>query len=159
MTCKCGEQKSLYIATVGEDAIVPERAHSTDSGLDLFSTEEVRITPYGRALIKTGVKAYIPEGYELQVRSKSGLALKKGLMVLNSPGTIDRGYADEIGVIVFNANPEPAKIEKGQKIAQLVMCPVCIPSIVKLSEEEIDNMNSSMDRGMGGFGSTGLYKK
>lgn len=161
MACKCKNEEKLILALTSPEATEPVREHAlTDSGMDLFSTKEVIIPPNSRALISTGVKAYIPEGYELQVRSKSGLALKSGVFVLNSPGTIDRGYANEIGVILFNTDPrEEYVVKAGQKVAQLVMCPVCIPTVVRATEEEVDELNSTMDRGLGGFGSTGLFKK
>jgi dUTP pyrophosphatase len=95
----------------------------------------------------------IPEGYEIQVRSKSGLALKQGLMVLNSPGTVDQGYTGEIQVIMFNTTKEKIKIEKGQKIAQAVLAPVVSGKWVNLVEKsEI----KSKDREDKGFGSTGI---
>ena len=102
----------------------PEYAYESDSGFDLRSTEEVWIQANDRKLIPTGLRFDIPDGYEIQVRSKSGLALKQGLMVLNSPGTVDNGYQGEIKVILFNTTTERIKIEKGQKIAQAVLSPV-----------------------------------
>jgi dUTP pyrophosphatase len=95
----------------------------------------------------------IPDGYEIQVRSKSGLALNQGLMVLNSPGTVDSGYQGEVKVIIFNTSSEEIKIEKGQKIAQAVLCPVVNGKWVNLiNVSEI----SKKDRNDNGFGSTGL---
>jgi dUTP pyrophosphatase len=95
----------------------------------------------------------IPEGYEIQVRSKSGLALKQGLMVLNSPGTVDQGYTGEIQVIMFNTTKNKIKIEKGQKIAQAVLCPVVSGKWITLVEKKEIN---EKDRNTNGFGSTGL---
>jgi dUTP pyrophosphatase len=95
----------------------------------------------------------IPEGYEIQVRSKSGLALKQGLMVLNSPGTVDQGYTGEIQVIMFNTTKNKIKIEKGQKIAQAVLCPVVSGKWITLVEKKEIN---EKDRNANGFGSTGL---
>jgi dUTP pyrophosphatase len=95
----------------------------------------------------------IPEGYEIQVRSKSGLALKQGLMVLNSPGTVDQGYTGEIQVIMFNTTKDKIKIEKGQKIAQAVLCPVVSGKWVNLVEK---NKLEEKYRNSNGFGSTGL---
>ena len=96
-----------------EDAISPKYAYPTDSGMDLYSTKDISIEPFGRVLVPTGVHFDIPENYEIQIRSKSGLAIKEGLMVLNSPGTVDQGYTGEIKVILFNTNNEEFKITKG----------------------------------------------
>ena len=105
-------------------------------------------------LINTGLIFDIPEGYEIQVRSKSGLALKQGLMVLNSPGTVDQGYLGEIQVILFNTTNQKVKIEKGQKIAQAVLCPVVSGKWVEFVEK---NKLENKDRNNNGFGSTGLW--
>ena len=131
----------------------PNYVYESDSGFDLRSTEEVWVQANDRKLIPTGLRFDIPLGYEIQVRSKSGLALNQGLMVLNSPGTIDSGYQGEIKVIIFNTTNDRIKIEKGQKIAQAVLCPVMNGKWVNLVKvEEI----GSKDRNDKGFGSTGL---
>lgn len=135
------------------DSIDPSYAYPTDSGFDLFSTEEVEIESFGRSLIPTGLHIDIPDGYEIQVRSKSGLALKQGLMVLNSPGTVDQGYTGEIQVILFNTTKNNVIIKKGQKIAQAVISPVVSGKWIKLTK--VDNINNK-DRGEKGFGSTGI---
>jgi len=130
----------------------PSYAYETDSGFDLYSTSEVEIDGFGRALVPTGLHFDIPDGYEIQVRSKSGLAIKQGLMVLNSPGTVDQGYTGEIKVIIFNFNNEPQTIKKGDKVAQAVICPVAQGKDVELIRvEEIQ----AKDRNANGFGSTG----
>jgi dUTP pyrophosphatase len=131
----------------------PEYAYGSDSGFDLRSTEETWIQANDRKLIPTGLRFDIPDGYEIQVRSKSGLALKQGLMVLNSPGTIDNGYTGEIQVIVFNTNNYSVLIPKGMKIAQAVLCPVVNGGWVNLNE--IHN-TINKDRNENGFGSTGI---
>ena len=131
----------------------PEYAYQSDSGFDLRSSEDIWIHPNSRKLISTGMRFDIPEGYEIQVRSKSGLALNQGLMVLNSPGTVDSGYQGEIKVIMFNTTNEKVKIEKGQKMAQAVLCPVVSGKWVDLIR--VDNINDK-DRNSNGFGSTGL---
>lgn len=136
-----------------EDAIDPQYAYNTDSGFDLYSTEEVMIDPLGRKLVPTGIHINIPDGYEIQVRSKSGLALKEGLMVLNSPGTVDQGYTGEIQVILFNTTNQKVKIKKSQKIAQAVLCPVVSGKWVNLVHRE---SIESKDRNNNGFGSTGI---
>ena len=131
----------------------PEYAYESDSGFDLRSTEEVWVHGNDRKLVPTGLRFDIPDGYEIQVRSKSGLALNQGLMVLNSPGTVDSGYQGEIKVIIFNTTNERIKIEKGQKIAQAVLCPVVNGKWVNLIKvEEL----GQKDRNDKGFGSTGL---
>ena len=137
----------------GSDNKEPEYAYESDSGFDLRSTEEVWIQANDRKLIPTGLRFDIPDGYEIQVRSKSGLALKQGLMVLNSQGTVDNGYQGEIKVILFNTTTERIKIEKGQKIAQAVLSPVLCGKWVDLIKvEELEEK----DRNDKGFGSTGL---
>jgi len=135
------------------DSVDPQYAYPTDSGFDLYSTEEVEIVPFGRKLIPTGLHIDIPEQYELQVRTKSGLALKDGIMVLNSPGTVDNGYTGEIQVIIFNANNNPITIKKGQKIAQAVFSPVACGKWINFNK--VENINDK-DRNSNGFGSTGI---
>jgi dUTP pyrophosphatase len=135
------------------NAIDPKYAYESDSGFDLYASEEQWIFGFDRSLIPTGLHINIPEGYEIQVRSKSGLALKQGLMVLNSPGTVDQGYTGEIQVIMFNTTKNKVKIEKGQKIAQAVLCPVVSGKWVNLVEK---NKLEEKDRNSNGFGSTGL---
>ena len=131
----------------------PEYAYQSDSGFDLRSSEDIWIHPNDRKLIPTGMRFDILEGYEIQVRSKSGLALNQGLMVLNSPGTVDSGYQGEIKVIMFNTTNQKVKIEKGQKMAQAVLCPVVSGKWVDLIR--VDNINDK-DRNSNGFGSTGI---
>lgn len=140
--------KKLHI-----DAVVPKYAYDLDSGFDLFSTEEVYLLPFGRALVPTGLAFEVPDGTELQIRSKSGLAINQGLMVLNSPGTVDCGYLGEIKVIVMNMNDYAYTIEKGTKVGQGVLCPVYNGKKVKFLEK--DTLGNS-NRGDKGFGSTGL---
>ena len=131
----------------------PEYAYVSDSGFDLRANEDAWIFPMSRSIIKTGLIFNIPDGYEIQVRSKSGIALKQGLFVLNSPGTVDSGYLGEIQVIMFNTTTEKVKIEKGQKIAQAVLCPVVGGKWVNLIRvEKIEDK----DRNNNGFGSTGI---
>jgi dUTP pyrophosphatase len=145
--------KNIQIELLTEDAVFPEYAYPTDSGFDLYSTEEITLEPFGRALIPTGLKLSFDIGYEIQVRPKSGLALKQGLTVLNTPGTVDSGYNGEIMVIVFNTNPKPFTVEKGMKIAQAVLCPVINGKYVNL--QLVDKIENK-DRGANGFGSTGI---
>ncbi len=136
-----------------DETLVPEYAYGSDSGFDLRSSEEMWVHSNSRILVSTGLRFDIPDGYEIQVRSKSGLALKQGLMVLNSPGTVDSGYQGEVKVILFNTTNERIKIEKGQKIAQAVLCPVLNGKWVDLIKV---NSLEEKDRNDKGFGSTGL---
>jgi dUTP pyrophosphatase len=137
----------------GSDNKEPEYAYESDSGFDLRSTEEVWIQANDRKLIPTGLRFDIPDGYEIQVRSKSGLALKQGLMVLNSPGTVDQGYTGEIKVIIFNTNQQDYNINAGDKIAQAVLCPVMCGEVVDLINVEKIEDGERSDKG---FGSTGI---
>jgi len=130
----------------------PEYAYSTDSGFDLRANEPVTLEPFGRALIPTGLYLDVPERCEVQVRPKSGLAIKRGLSVLNTPGTVDYGYTGEIKVIVFNFTNEEQTINKGDKIAQAVVCPVAQGNQIDLIK--VDSIKEK-DRNANGFGSTG----
>ena len=135
------------------DAIEPSYNYESDSGFDLYSTEEITIEPLGRALIPTGLSFDIKDGHEIQVRSKSGLAINQGLFVLNSPGTLDSGYLGEVKVILFNTNKDFITIKKGMKVAQAVLCPVVNGKWVDLiKKDKIEDK----DRGDNGFGSTGI---
>jgi len=145
--------KNIQIELLTEDAVFPEYAYPTDSGFDLYSTEEITLKPFGRALVSTGLKLSFDIGYEIQVRPKSGLALKQGITVLNTPGTVDSGYNGEIMVIVFNTNQTEFTIPKGMKIAQAVLCPVINGKYVNL--QLVDKIENK-DRGDNGFGSTGI---
>lgn len=135
------------------DAVIPKYNYEGDSGFDLHSTEEITIEPFGRALVPTGLSLDIKDGYEIQVRSKSGLALKEGLFVLNSPGTVDNSYTGEIKAIIFNTNQQPYTIKKGMKVAQAVLSPVVNGGWVDL--EEVKEITDK-ERGSNGFGSTGI---
>lgn len=140
----------LKVEKIHKDAIIPSCAHEGDAGLDLYSIEEVEINPGETALIKTGIKIELPNQTEAQIRPRSGLALKFGITVLNTPGTIDEGYRGEIGVILINHGKNSFIVEKGMKIAQMVVKPVWKVDVVEVEEL------SSSERGEGGFGSTGL---
>lgn len=145
--------KTINIEKTHPDAIIPTYAYPSDSGFDLYALESVVIKPFGREAVSTGIKVSFDEGYEIQVRPKSGLALNMGLTVLNTPGTVDQGYTGEIKVIVFNTNNNSVMIEKGMKIAQGVLCPVIQGKYVKINEV---NSVGEKDRNNNGFGSTGI---
>ena len=130
----------------------PKYHYGSDSGFDLRANEKVILKSFGRALVSTGLSIDVPERCEIQVRPKSGLAINKGLTVLNTPGTVDEGYTGEIKVILINLSNETQVIEFGDKIAQAVLCPVVQGRDVKLNRvKEIKDK----DRSSNGFGSTG----
>ena len=141
---------TLSFRRIHPDAVMPAYAHASDAGMDVRSVRELVIPPGGRALVPTGLVVNLPAGYEAQVRPRSGLALKAGVTVLNSPGTIDAGYRGEIGVILANFGQYDFKVNVGDRIAQLVIAPVLQPVVVEATEVD------STDRGAGGFGSTGV---
>ena len=130
---------------------LPQYETIASAGMDVRANIDQAITlaPLGRSLVKTGLFVEIPIGYEIQVRPRSGLAIKKGITVLNSPGTIDADYRGEIGVLLVNLSSEPFVIEDGERIAQLVLA-----SHEQASWQEVEILGDS-DRGQGGFGSTG----
>ena len=131
---------------------LPEYETSQSAGMDLRADleESVLLDPGRRTLIPTGLYIEIPAGYEAQVRPRSGLALKRGLTVLNAPGTIDADYRGELGVILVNLSQEVQSVEPGERIAQLLFAPVTRGQLV-----EVDVL-SETERGRGGFGSTGV---
>ncbi len=141
------------IKKVKENAIIPCYAKQGDAGMDLFSTEKYILKPGERVLVSTGISTEFPEGYELQIRPRSGLALKKGISLVNTPGTIDAGYRGEIGVIVINLGQDVFEINPGDKIAQAVL------NKFETAEIEVCDSLSETERGIGGFGSTGVAKQ
>jgi dUTP pyrophosphatase len=143
----------LGYTKLNSDAVTPVYNYPSDSGFDLHSTTDLEVPAFGRVLVPTGLSFDIKDGYEIQVRSKSGLAIKQGLMVLNSPGTVDNGYTGEVQVIVFNTNNHTVMIPKGMKVGQAVLSPVVNGKWVELEER---NTVSKKDRNNNGFGSTGI---
>lgn len=140
----------LLVEKINQKAIIPFQAHEGDSGMDLFSVEEVILKPMERKLVHTGIKIQLPKNTEAQIRPRSGLALKNGITVLNTPGTIDEGYRGEIGIILINLGTEEFKVEEGMKVAQMVIKPT-----LSLEVEEVVELTETT-RGQGGFGSTGV---
>ena len=132
------------------DNPLPEYQNKGDAGMDIRSNVNITIRAYGWSVIATGLYVIIPFGYEGQMRSRSGLAAKKGIQVLNSPGTIDSGYRDELKVILINHNHWAYEVKKGDRIAQLVISPM-----IQARIEEVYELNKDDDRG-GGLGSTGV---
>ena len=130
---------------------LPKYETTGSAGMDLHANidSEILLKPMGRALVKTGLFVALPEGYEAQIRPRSGLAYKKGLTVLNSPGTIDADFRGEIGVILINLSEKPFIIKDGERIAQMVIAPYTRAELINVE------VLSSTERGSGGFGSTG----
>jgi len=132
------------------DDDLPSYAKEGDSGVDLKAILGCKVPAYSRTLVDTGLYTEIPLGFELQIRNRSGLALKQGLIVLNSPGTIDSSYRGGISVIIFNTTDREIEIKKGDRIAQAVLCPV-----YKIKWNHVTELITT-NRGTGGFGSTGV---
>jgi dUTP pyrophosphatase len=169
--------QKLLIVKMFDDVKLPERKNPTDSGFDLFAysfkryyqnhgsnsermLEGKNLEPFirestvelgylDRILVGTGIKATVGAGFEIQVRPRSGLALKQGLSICNTPGTIDEAYRDEIGLIIVNLSRKVQSLTLGDRVAQMVVCPVALPEI------EVVQSLPENDRG-GGFGSTGV---
>ena len=139
----------VHVKRLSPDAKIPRTAKMGDVAFDLFSAIDYELRPGERFAVPTGIAVEIPPGYEGQVRPRSGLALKEGITVLNTPGTIDSGYRGEVKTIMINHNDESFKITKGMRISQLAIRPV--PKVEFIEVEEL----SDSDRGEGGFGSTG----
>ena len=133
----------------GKGLPAPTYATGGAAGLDVVAAEELVLAPGQRHAVATGLSIAIPEGYEVQVRPRSGLALKHGITCLNTPGTIDHDYRGEVKVILANLGSEPFHVRRGERIAQLVPAPV-----LKAAFREVEAL-AETDRGAGGFGSTG----
>ncbi|MEP5937995.1 MAG: dUTP diphosphatase [Erythrobacter sp.] len=132
---------------------LPQYATIGAAGMDIISAETIRIASGARHAVATGLAVAIPQGYEIQVRPRSGLALKHGITVPNTPGTIDSDYRGELKVILINHGTDTFAIERGDRIAQLVLAPV-----IQAGWQEVDTLDET-DRGSGGFGSTGGHAK
>jgi dUTP pyrophosphatase len=133
----------------GEGLPVPAYATAGAAGMDVVAAQTVTLAPGERAAVATGFALAIPDGYEVQVRPRSGLALKHGVTCLNTPGTIDSDYRGEVKVILANLGGEPFPIRRGDRIAQLVPAPVLRTKLIEVAELD------ATERGAGGFGSTG----
>ena len=143
---------SIRVKRLPHGAGLPLPAYATSgaAGMDVVAGEDVTLEPGARHAVATGLSIAIPDGYEVQVRPRSGLALKHGITVPNTPGTIDSDYRGELKVILINHGTEPFPIQRGDRIAQLVAAPVQRAGFV-----EVDNLEDTA-RGTGGFGSTGV---
>jgi dUTP pyrophosphatase len=139
----------LFRLPHGDGLPIPRYASEDAVGLDVTAAEELILQPGERHAVATGFAIEIPRGYEVQVRPRSGLAMKHGITCLNTPGTIDSDYRGEVKVILINLGREPFEIRRGERIAQLVPAPVLRADFVEASEL------SDTERGSGGFGSTG----
>lgn len=141
----------ILIKRSSKDVLIPKYETPGSSGMDVsaYIEKNVEIQPGEKALISTGLSVSIPEGYEIQIRPRSGLAAKKGISVLNTPGTIDSDYRGEIKVILVNFSKNKFVVDNGLRIAQIVLCPV-----IHAKFEEVDQLPDT-PRGEGGFGSTG----
>lgn len=137
----------------GEGLPLPAYATVGAAGMDVVSAEDVMIAPGARHAVATGLALAIPEGFEIQVRPRSGLALKHGITVPNTPGTIDSDYRGELKVILINHGDAPFAIARGDRVAQLVLAPV-----VQAAWDEVAELGET-ERGAGGFGSTGGHAK
>jgi len=152
------DQDTFTLDTVGIElthpsAKIPEKSKPGDAGFDLFAPERGGIMPGDTDLIKLGFKIQLPDYVEAQVRPRSGLALKQGVQIGNSPGTIDSGYRGEVGVIIYNSHPDAAfNYEVGDKVGQMV-----IKKALPYEFELLEKVNDT-ERGEGGFGSTGGHK-
>ena len=141
----------ILIKRLSKEVSLPKYETSGSSGMDLSANidAKINIEPGKTAIIPTGLALSIPKGFEIQIRPRSGLAAKQKISVLNTPGTIDSDYRGEIKVILINLSQESFKVEKGLRIAQMVVCPV-----VQAQLKEVNDLNETA-RGEGGFGSTG----
>ena len=141
----------IQIKKLSNEVLIPKYETPASSGMDKAAHIDKDITsnPNDRALVPTGFSISIPQGYEVQIRPRSGLAVKKGVTVLNTPGTIDSDYRGEIKVILINLSKDEFSVKNGERIAQMVVCP-----IKQVIVEEVKELTETI-RGIGGFGSTG----
>jgi dUTP pyrophosphatase len=136
--------------SLSEDATLPSYKTEGSAGLDLSCSEDFELEPLERKLIGTGIRIEVPQGFEAQVRPRSGLAIKQGVTMVNSPGTIDSDYRGEVKLIMVNLSQQKVSFKKGDRVAQLVICPVA-----RVELEVVESLDET-GRGEGGFGSTGV---
>jgi dUTP pyrophosphatase len=141
----------ILIKRLSKEVLLPKYETSGSSGMDIaaFIEKKIEIKPGEKALVPSGFSVSIPEGLEIQIRPRSGLAVKNGISVLNTPGTIDADYRGEIKVLLINLSKETFIVENGSRIAQMVVCP-----IIQAKLHEVEELSETI-RGSGGFGSTG----
>jgi dUTP pyrophosphatase len=140
----------VAVKVVGGAAVLPQYMTAGASGMDVRAAESAVLEPGARAAVGTGLAVAVPRGWEIQIRPRSGLALRHGVTVVNAPGTIDSDYRGEIRILLVNLGRDAYAIERGDRIAQMVLCPVG-----RLQWAQSDTLDST-DRGGGGFGSTGV---
>ena len=146
--------KDLYVEVIREDVELPKYAHDGDAGMDIRAAVDVVINALDTVVVPTGLKIAIPDGYEIQVRPRSGLSLKTALRIPNSPGTIDSGYRDKLGIIVHNSHTKDnLEIKKGDRIAQIVLNKYEQINLVRVDKNQLDKIGHNRD---GGFGSSGI---
>jgi dUTP pyrophosphatase len=144
------EHRPTIQISLEEGAVLPEYKTAGSAGLDLACNEDFRLDPHQRCLVGTGVRIAVPFGYEAQVRPRSGLAIKHGITMVNTPGTIDSDYRGEVKVILLNTGSEAVEFKKGDRIAQIVICPIAVATL-----EVVEVLDETV-RSSGGFGSTGV---
>lgn len=143
--------RKIKIMLKHEDAMIPKYGTPRSSGCDVYSVEEVILAPGERKMVHTGIYLQLPEDVEVQVRPRSGLALKRGITVLNSPGTIDSDYQGECNVILINHGEDMLQIPAGERIAQFVF----VENVIQAEFEKVEEFTETTERGEGGFGHTG----
>jgi dUTP pyrophosphatase len=144
------ERETVRFKKMHHEAVLPGYAHPGDAGMDVCACEAAVLLPGERKLIRTGLVMELPLGTEAQIRPRSGLALKHGVTLLNTPGTIDEGYRGELGILLINHGAEAFEVKPGMRIAQMVVAPVLRVEVAEAGEV------SATARGADGFGSTGV---
>ena len=144
------KEVTVYIEICREGINLPKYQNLFDAGMDVAAAEDVKLFPWKTVVVPTGLKMAIPEGYEIQVRPRSGLSLKTPLRIANAPGTIDTFYRDEVGIIVTNTDGTFYHIKKGDRIAQIVL-----NEVPRIKWEQVNDITSIEGNRNGGFGSTG----
>jgi len=144
-----GSEVTIKIQKLHKDAIIPTYAHSDDACCDVCALEDYTLKPKGKGVFRTGIAIEIPTGYEVQVRSRSGLAMHQSFAVLNAPGTIDAQFRNEVMILGMNFGDKMISIKKGDRIAQM-----CVKPVYKMAFQQVEKLSES-ERGLGGWGSTG----
>lgn len=151
-TCSCDIEYKVRIF-LDDGAVLPERQTELSAGYDVSANEDIIINPGDTKMVKTGIYVELPPNLEMQIRPRSGLALKNGIQVANAPGTLDADYRGELKIILFNTSPSPFPVSKGMRIAQIVYNEFIV---VKYDGVETKEELSKTERGEGGFGSSGV---
>lgn len=149
--CCTNKKLDIKIKKLNPLAIIPQYQTKGAAAVDLHSVEDMIVPSNEWRLIKTGLAFELPEGFEGQIRPRSGLALKFGISIVNSPGTLDSDYRGELGVILYNSDTEPFLVHQGDRIAQMVIAPV-----IQCNFTEVNEFETITDRNSAGFGTTGI---